>query len=358
MTLSSYAVELSSLKMRAAMYYGPRNLIIEEKKISRAKNDTVVKVDACAVCGYDARVYLNGHKKVKPPLVLGHEICGTTLEDVNTDGETIRSGTRVAISPVIPCLSCKFCSSGQYNLCNNLGEIGSTHDGGFAEYVRIPQQIVKAGGLVPVPDRLKNEEAALLEPLACCLNGFARLKIEPESKVLIIGDGPIGLLHLQISKKLYRAKVGLVGKISSRIQSAKTNGADSTFMFGDKTEDEIMEFTDGYGASTIIVATGNAEAFGLATKVAGKDSTINLFSGFPSSGNFSIDPNWLHYNQVSVTGSFSSTPQFLRSAAALAAEGRIDLSKIITQRYSLDNVEEAIMDTAEFRGLRVVIDSF
>src|SRR5574340_623170 len=184
MTVSSYAVELLDLRMRAAMFYGPKNLVVEEKKIAMDKNDTVLKVDACAVCGYDARVYRNGHKKVNPPIVLGHEICGTALQDINTNYGIIRSGTRVAMLPVIPCLSCKFCDKHQYNLCNNLREIGSTVDGGFAEYIKIPQQIIKIGGLVQVPDNLKSEEAALLEPLACCLNGFAHLKIEPESSVL------------------------------------------------------------------------------------------------------------------------------------------------------------------------------
>ncbi|MDE1829753.1 MAG: alcohol dehydrogenase catalytic domain-containing protein [Thaumarchaeota archaeon] len=358
MTLSSYTVELSGLRMRAAMFHGPENIVITEKKITKGIHDAVIKVDACAVCGYDARVYRNGHKKVKPPLVLGHEICGMTLQDINTGYGTIRSGSRVAVSPVIPCLSCEFCNKRQYNLCNNLREIGSTDDGGFAEYVKIPQQIIKSGGLVQIPDNLKSEEGALLEPLACCLNGFEHLKIEPESSVLIIGDGPIGLLHLEISKKLYQAKVAVVGKIASRIQCARSNGADGVFMFDDETEDEVMNFTDGKGANTVIVATGNPEALEFATKIASKNSTINIFSGFPNNNNFFIDPNWLHYNQISITGSFSSTPQMLQNATKLASEGKINLSRVISHRYSLDNIEQAILDTEGFRGLRVIIDKF
>lgn len=359
MTLSSYAVELSDLRMRAAMFYGPNNLVVEEKKMTYDKNDVVLKVDVCAVCGYDSRVYHNGHKKVKPPLVLGHEICGTILTEINTDYGVIRSGTRVAVSPVIPCLSCKLCFKHQYNLCNNLREIGSTVDGGFAEYVKIPQQIIKIGGLVEVPDNLKSEEAALLEPLACCLNGFSHLKkVGPESTVLIIGDGPIGLLHLQISKKLYHAKTAVIGKIPSRIQRAKAIGADEVFMFDDGTARQVMSFTDGHGADLVIVATSSPDALGFATKVAAKNSNINIFSGFPNDNRFSIDPNWLHYNQVSITGSFSSTPEMLQKAARLASDGKIDLSKIISHRYSLDNITQAILDTSEFHGLRVVIDRF
>ncbi len=359
MTLSSYAVELSDLKMQAAVFYGPNNLVVEEKKFTHDKNETVLKVDACAVCGYDTRVYRNGHKKVKSPLVLGHEICGEALQDINAEDGVIRSGTRVAISPVIPCLCCKFCHKHEYNLCDNLKEIGSTVDGGFAEYVKIPQSIIKIGGLVRVPDNLKSEEAALLEPLACCLNGFSQLKkIEPESSVLIIGDGPIGLLHLQLSKILYHAKTAVVGKIPSRIHKARSMGADAAFMFEDGTIDDVLSFTEGYGANLIVVATSNPEALSFATKVASKNSNINIFSGFPNGYGFSPDPNWLHYNQVSITGSFSSTPEMLQKATRLVSDGKIDLSKIITHRYSLDDIKQAILATEEFQGLRIVIDRF
>lgn len=359
MTFSAYASKLSNLKANAAMFYGPNNLVVEEREFSQDKSETVVKVTACAVCGYDARVYRNGHKKVKAPLVLGHEICAEVLQDINTPGGVLRSGTRIAVSPIIPCLGCKFCSKHQYNLCNNLREIGSTVDGGFAGYLKIPKEIIKIGGLVRVPDNLKNEEVALLEPLACCLNGFSQLgEIEPESSIVIIGDGAIGLTHLQLAKNLYRAKTAVVGKIESRIQKAKSMGADEVFMFGDTTVDDVNSLTDGYGADIVIVATGNPDALNLATKVAGKNSKINLFSGFSGSHGFAPDPNWMHYNQVSIMGSFSSTPKMLQKATTLASDGTIDLSKIVTHRYALDEIEQAVLATEEFRGLRSVIDKF
>lgn len=359
MTFSTYANKLSNMNMNAAVFHGPNNLVIEEREFSLDKNEAVVKVDACAVCGYDVRVYRNGHKKVKPPLILGHEICGEVLQDINTPHGVLRSGTRVAISPIIPCLDCKFCYEHKYNLCNNLREIGSTVDGGFAEYVKIPKEIIQIGGLVRVPDNLKSEEVALLEPLACCLNGFSHLgEIEPENSILIIGDGAIGLTHLQLAKRLYHAKTAVVGKIESRVQRAKSMGADDAFMFGNETIDDVLSFTDGYGADIIIVATSNIDALNFATMVASKNSKINIFSGFSNDHNFSPDPNWLHYNQVSIMGSFSSTPKMLQKAITLTSDGTIDLSKIITHRYSLNEIKQAVLATEEFHGLRVVIDKF
>ena len=375
--------------MNAAVFYSPNNLSVQEIQFPTdqdEKGGVMLKVNACAVCGYDVRVFRNGHSKVTPPIILGHELCGELLETITTTTTTtttstgiIKEGSRVAVCPVIPCLNCRYCYNKQYNLCINLKEIGSTVDGGFAEYVKIPKNIVQIGGLVSVPDNLSNEEAALLEPLACCLNAFSDIGQIPtaeeedkgeekRSPIVIIGDGPIGLLHLQLSK-LYGAKTIVVGKISARIQHAKSMGADEVIFAADdhqnssskETSDDVLELTGGIGANVVIVATSNPAALDLAIKIAAKNSRINIFAGMPKDNNnntIRIDPNWLHYNQISITGSFSSTPSMLYEAARLASTKEIDLTKIITHRYSLSNIEEAILTTEKYYGLRAVINRF
>jgi L-iditol 2-dehydrogenase len=350
---------LTNSKMRASMFYEPNKMVVEELPINLKENEVLLKMDACAVCGYDVRVFRNGHRKVRPPIILGHEICGRIMQEINTSDGIISAGTRVAVLPIMPCLSCWYCNNQEYNLCNNLMEIGSTVNGGFAEYVKVPQQVIKIGGLIPVPDNLSNEETALLEPLACCLNGFSQSgQAEKHKSVIIIGDGPIGLLHLQLSRELYGAKTAVVGKIPFRLQRAKSMGADATFTFGDRTIDDVMDFTGGVGANLVIVATSNPEALNFALKVVGKNSKINMFAGFPNDHSFSLDANWLHYNQISIIGSFSSTPSMLQKAANLASNGTIDLSRIVTHRYSLDDIKQAFLATEEFHGLRTVIDKF
>ena len=365
--------------MNAAVFYSPNNLSVQEIQFPTNQDEkgVMLKVNACAVCGYDVRVFRNGHSKVTPPIILGHELCGEILKAITTTTSNdiiIKEGSRVAVCPVIPCLNCRYCYNKQYNLCINLKEIGSTVDGGFAEYVKIPENIIQIGGLVSVPDNLSNEEAALLEPLACCLNAFSHIgQIITEgegerSSVVIIGDGPIGLLHLQLSK-LYGAKTIVVGKISARIQKAKSMGADEVIFADDdhqssykETSDNVLEFTDGIGANVVIVATSNPAALDLAMKIAAKNSIINIFAGMPKENNNNnavpIDPNWLHYNQISITGSFSSTPSMLYEAARLASTKEVDLSKIVTHRYSLSNIEEAILATEKYYGLRAVINRF
>jgi L-iditol 2-dehydrogenase len=374
--------------MHAAVFYGPNSISYENayRNPIDTKADTfsgsILKVNACSVCAYDARVFRNGHSKVTPPIVLGHEICGQTIEDITIrdhlgSGTELRSGSRVAISPIIPCLKCVYCANKQYNLCNDLKEIGSSVNGGFAEYINIPKQILEIGGIAPIPDCLTNEEAALIEPLSCCINGFSHIgyPLETES-VVVLGDGPIGLLHLQLSKNLYKARTTIVGKIPQRLQKARSMGADKTIMICDNDQGyghsyvnsrhdlnsesiaDVLQFTGGKGADIIIIATHNPAALDFALKVASKNSRINIFSGIASSSRLSLDPNLLHYNQISITGSFSSTPKSLQEAVRLACSRKIDLSKLIGRSYSLSDIEQALLTTEKCIELRAVINKF
>jgi L-iditol 2-dehydrogenase len=345
--------------MLAAVFHAPNNIIVQQVPITGRQ--VMLKVSACAVCGYDARVFRNGHRKVRPPVILGHELCGEIQDDIIVgDGMTINAGSRVAVCPLIPCLHCPYCQIGDYNLCINLREIGSTSDGGFAQYVTIPEQLIRIGGLVPVPDNLIDEEAALLEPLACCLNSFSRmLPVAKERSVVIIGDGPMGLIHLQLFKRLSSSRVAIVGKVPLRMEKARAMGADAVFAYSRETVADVLDFAGASsGADIVVIATSNPVAFELATKVSARNSKINVFAGMPSGQMFLLDANWLHYNQISITGTFSSTPKMLGEATRIAAEKMIDLSAIVTHRYSLPEIEEAIEVTEKYHGLRAVINKF
>jgi len=185
----------------------------------------------------------------------------------------------------------------------------------------------------------------------------------------IIGDGPIGLLHLQLSRNLYHARTAVVGKIPQRIQKARSMGADATAMIDNHNDDgnsagnvssisKILDFTDGIGANVIIIATSDPAAFDFSLKIASKSSRINIFSGMPNCRNVSFDPNWLHYNQISITGNFSSTPNSLQQAVRIVSNQEIDLSGLISRRYSLTDISEAILTTEKCLELRTVINEF
>jgi L-iditol 2-dehydrogenase len=356
--------------MRAAIFYGPNNIATKQVKLYEYDEDKemiILRVKSCAICGYDVRVFRNGHHKVTPPIVLGHEICGETIQDIRSFDETIlKAGTRVAVSPLIPCLKCIYCYNKQFNLCMNLKEIGSNINGGFAEFLKVPKRTLQIGGIIPIPHDIGNEEAALLEPLSCCLNGLSRLGVTKESgadtsSIGIIGDGPIGLIHLQLCK-LIGAKTVVIGKVLPRIQKAKAMGADAVILAKDnETKDiaeEVSQVTDGLGVNAVIVATSNPAALNTATSIASKNSKINIFAGMPKGSILSIDPNFLHYNQVTITGSFSATPHALRQAIRLVANKEVCLSEIISHEYPLSHIQDAIFATENYRGLRIVINEF
>lgn len=341
---------MSPSAMKAAVFYGPGRISVQEREIPN-HGATVLKVRSCAVCGYDVHVFRDGHRKVRPPVTLGHEICGETMKDL----PSIKRGTRVAVYPVLPCLECGYCQREQYNLCASRREIGSTIDGGFAEYIAIPDEILRVGGLVPIPDSVSSDEATLIEPLACCLNGFSRLgAIGPEHSVAIIGDGPIGLIHMQLSKNLYGAKTALIGGNKQRIRRAESLGAHVTFEVQSTDAEAILRSGGGRGFDVVIIATNDPAATELAFKIAARGSRVNLFAR----NNSKLDYNFLHYNQISVTGSFSSLPHNFREAVRIAGEKRIiDLSKMVTHRFKLEQIHRALSATENYEGLRVAVSS-
>jgi L-iditol 2-dehydrogenase len=348
-------------KNHSAVFNGPKNFEIKDLPITEKDNDVLLKTLSCAVCGYDARVFREGHRKVRPPIVLGHEICAKTLNTLYLPNrQVISEDTRVIVSPLIPCLNCHHCNIGYFNSCNNLNEIGSSVNGGFADYISIPKNNILINGIVPIENNINNDEASLIEPLSCCLNAHLNFNIPITGEfVIIIGDGPIGLIHLQISK-LYGAKTIVVGRISSRLNEAKLIGADLVVLNNtpDESVKKIWDYTYGKGGKLIIVATSNPEGIDLAIKLAGKNSLISLFAGTSKNKVLNIDPNLLHYNQITLSGSFSSTPKVMKKAMDLVHQQKIDLRRLITHRFSLDEIDKAFNETESYNGLRSVINSF
>ncbi len=230
--------------MNAALFYGPNDIRIKDVNTENHSNKNILlKTLSCSVCSYDVRTFRNGSFKVSPPVILGHEICARTIDDYESKNFSIKSGTRVSIYPVIPCLNCWYCNNKMYNLCSNLKEIGSTVNGGFAEYISIPRKLFDIGGIIPVLDDVSNEEASLVEPLACCINGINQIKRSSFESAVILGDGPIGLMQLMLLKKYFpKMRIVICGKIKHRLDSANRIGADMTYLIDEKkSEDENIK---------------------------------------------------------------------------------------------------------------------
>jgi L-iditol 2-dehydrogenase len=357
--------------MNAALFYGPNDMRIKDVKIeNHSDKNVLLKTLSCSVCSYDVRTFRNGSFKVSPPIILGHEICARTIDDYESNNFSIKSGTRVSIYPVIPCLDCWYCNNKMYNLCSNLKEIGSTVNGGFAEYISIPRKLFDIGGIIPVLEDISNEEASLVEPLACCINGINQIKKSAFESAIILGDGPIGLMQLMLLKKNFpKMRIVICGKIKDRLDYADRIGANMTYLIDEKKSEyenikTLKEINGPISPNLIFVSNNNPSSVGLAAKLVNKRGTIVIFSGIKKSnatGTFrtiDIDPNFIHYNQISIHGSFSSNPENLQEAMNLIHTKEIKLKDLITNIFSLEELENALRTAESFYGLKSIINKF
>lgn len=358
--------------MNAAVYYGPNDMRLENLDFSETckNNMNLLRVLSCSICSYDVRTFRNGNFKVTPPIILGHEICAELVNEYKTSNLSMRPQTRVSIYPVVPCLECWYCKESKFNLCNNLKEMGSTINGGFAEYIVIPKEVFEIGGIIPVPDNITNEEASLIEPLACCINSINQVKDLEFESAIIFGDGPIGLMQLMLLKRFFKIRVTVIGKIKHRLETAKKLGADLVILFEDDNDmstilQQIREFNGKFSPNLIFISNNNPECIESALKLVNKNGRIILFSGFknkmyPQKKSFSseIDPNLVHYNQVSITGSFSSNPVNLKEAMDLVGSGEIELYNLISNTFSIEKIREAFRTSESFTGIKSIINRF
>jgi len=343
--------------MKAAVYLGKES--IEVREIDRpvlSDGEILVKVESCAICGTDIRTYFHGHHAIKPPHILGHEVSGTIAE-IGRGVEGYRIGERVHMVTEVGCGKCIFCRQGRHNLCPDLRAMAYYYQGGFAEYIRIPKEAVIQGNLLSIPENLSFDEATLAEPLSCCINGQEYLNITFGDTVVIVGAGPIGCMHVELARLSGATKIILADISEERLELARKFGA--TLFLNSAKEDlvkKVKEETDGYGASVVIVACPSPEAQEQALQFVATRGRISFFGGLPGGKTITIESNIIHYKEISIFGAFaSSSPQY-RQALALLASKSIKGEDLITHRFPLEKIKEALDVARSGRGLKVVIN--
>lgn len=343
--------------MKAVILSGPNDFApgnIDKPQIG--DGELLLEMKAAAICGTDIRI-LEGTKTkgVRYPSVIGHEMCGIICE-AGKDVEGYKVGDKVAIANVIPCNSCNSCLSGRENACLNREAIGYEYDGGFEEYVRIPVNCIKSGNVVCLPEDVSFAAGALIEPLACCVRGMKNANVGFNDVVLIIGAGPIGLMHLQLSK-IAGAKTVIVSEpIASRREKADKLGADRVV---DPTAEDlasiVKEYTNDLGADVIIMAIGVPALVNSTLKLCRKGGTVNLFAGFAGTGEAMIEVNTIHYNEINVNGSTAYRRLDYLEAADLVMQKKIDLEEIVTHTFAIDEFQAAYEVCKSGEGLKVII---
>jgi L-iditol 2-dehydrogenase len=328
---------------------------IEEPKISSA--EFKVRVKASGVCASDVKMAKRGHPIIDLyglPFIGGHEFAGI-VEEVGEGVRFVQAGDRVVVSWINPCLECRYCKLGLFQFCLNAKD-SLIQPAGFSEAVKIPSYHQQTR-VFPFPASLSFEAAAMTEPVACALNGVNNANIKIADTVVILGAGFMGLLLLQLSRLKGAARVIVVDCVEPRLKLAAELGAAHTIDFGSVSPSErVQELTEGMGADVVIEATGVLEAYKQAVRLGRKGSTVLYFGGLPQNLALDIDPNIIHYNQVTLKGSYSYTIETFRDALKLIEAGRIEVAKLITHRFPLEKLKEAIIKASEKDSLKVMID--
>ena len=344
--------------MRAVVLEGPNQFVVKEvAKPTINQDEMLLKMERAAICGTDIRI-LEGKKTkdVRYPSIIGHEMSGTIVE-VGENVEGFKVGDRVAVANVIPCGCCPMCRRGMENVCMNRKAIGYEFDGGFAEYVRLPEIAIKSGNIVKIPEHVSFAEGAIIEPLSCCLRGQRNVNLKFNDNVLIVGAGPIGLMHVLLAKAAGARRV-IVSELNAyRRQKALDCGAD--IVLDPNTDDlaaVVAQETGGIGMDIIIMAIGVPALVTPTLKLARKGGTVSLFAGFAKGVMADLDPNVIHYNELKVTGSSAYKRQDYLDASEMVINGYLDLKPIVTHTYKIDDFQAAYEMNKSGAGLKIEIE--
>lgn len=346
--------------MKVAVFNDIQNITIEDyEKPVIGPEDYLVKVKATAICGSDLRTYLHGHAKITPPVVLGHEFAGEVVE-VGENIKGLSIGDRVSVHPGIPCGHCYYCDRGLQNLCEDRKNLGIHYQGAFAEYIKIPGKTLEVGTCVKIPDAVPYEIAALGDPTVSAMNGQEILDSRLGDEILILGCGPIGLLHAMIAKVKGASKTIVADLSDTRMKMAKERKV-ADYYFNLKTDGDLKEFvrkvtTNHRGPNKVVVANTSTASARQAVEVVAKGGTVLLFAGFPKDApQLDIDGNLIHYNQLTVNTSYGSTPRQFHLAQQLLFDKKIDGSALITHRLPLERINEGFRLVRSGEALKVII---
>jgi len=346
--------------MQAAVYHGPKDVRVEAVREPAIGPDEVkLKVLRTGICGTDLRIYEGGHRlypagTVRSP---GHETVGEIVE-VGKQVRGYRVGERVFVAPNVGCGHCRQCVSGNNNLCVEYQAIGLTMDGAFAEYVRIPAPFIQQGNLMPVSDQVDPGVAAMIEPFACVLRGQQPLGITPSDLVLVMGAGPIGIMHVKLARLKGAALVIVSEPSAQRATQALALGADRAVNPVEENLDDVLrELSDGRGADVVIVAAPAHAAQEQALRLAAIGGRVSFFGGLPKDRpTINFDSNLVHYKELLVTGTTACSTWDCRKAVEIVNSGRIDLSPIVSDVFPLTATVDALAAARGGKALKVVLD--
>ncbi len=341
--------------MLACVFHGPGNLKVEERPIPKpGEGEVLIKTGAASLCFSDIRVF-RGEKSARPGVIQGHEAAGAVVS-VGAGVRGIAVGERVAICPIMACGACYFCVRGLRNRCLNRKTLGYDADGGLAEYILVPRELVEMGHLLKVPKDLPDEMACQTEPFACALYSLETCGVGAGGSLAIVGAGPMGLIHLLLAKAMGCKTIIVSDPVPERLTVAYGLGA--TFTNNPRRNslaEDVLTMTDGLGADAVIVSVGAVAAIDSGIRALRKQGTLNIFGGCPPGSMLSLDPNLVHYNELWITGTQNANPEHYQRALAMLPM-LTQAPKLVTHRFPIADAPKAFDLRSSLDGLKAIID--
>lgn len=337
--------------MRQAVLSEPRHIDLVTLPVpSPGPGEVVLRVRAALTCGTDLKTYRRGHPKV-PFGPFGHECAGDVVA-VGRGVQRVREGDAVVPTPTAPCGRCAACRRGKENLCER--QFDDIVLGAYADYLLVTARVASRLLLVK-PSVLSYIEAAFLEPLACVVHAWNKLRAAPVEQVAVIGLGAIGLLHLGMARA-HGARVIAVGRRAERLQLALQMGADAVV---DTEREHVGEalrvLTGGVGPDAVIECTGNPTMWMDAPRWAAAGGRVVLFAGLADGSHVAFDATRLHYDEVDVINAFHYRPPDVEEAHRLLGSGEIPLRPIVSGVRDLSSIVEVFAALDRGHGVKYAI---
>lgn len=341
--------------MRAVVLHGPGDLRVDDiAEPALPPGGLLVEPAFAGICGSDVRSWRHGSPRIRGPQVLGHEIAGRV---VASDDPGIETGTPVAVCPGAPCGACRACRAGRGNLCAQRQVLGYDLPGGMAELLAVPVEWIRSGGVVGLDVGRSIDHGALIEPLHTVLNGQDQARIGEGDAALVLGLGPIGVLHVASARSRGAAPVVGVDPDPARVTAAqRILGATDIEPLDDGWVGRVRARVGGGGFDVVVVAVGSREAVGAAIELTEPGGRILAFAGMaPGSHLLELDLNRSHYRQLSLIGSFGGTPAHFRRAAAWLAGSPFDVAAYTPRRFDIGDALEAFASVERGDGLKTLL---
>ncbi len=327
--------------MRAAVIYGKEDVRIENVPLPRlGRGEVLLRTQVALTCGTDAKVFRRGYhnKMIVPPALFGHEVAGI-VEEVGPETPGIEPGSAVVAANSAPCGECHYCRHDMPNLCDDL----LFWNGAYAEFAKLPARLVREN-LLPMTDDVSFREAAMVEPLACVVRGVEESWIGRGQSVAVIGAGAIGLMFVVLAR-MRGAHVVCAGRNRGRLDLAEEMGAEALVVAGGSCDlaDQLRRHSPGgRGADVVIEAVGSGDTCEAAVRSVRKGGVVNLFGGCPADTRIGIDSQRLHYQELTIKSTFHHSPESIRKAFRLIADGHIDPNQFITAEEPLEQLPRVL----------------